>query len=110
MHSLHPGPGINYNVQGSVCNSSYTPPSGFEGATVEGSTTGQSFTSQYINIESDYVAVKTCLQGYVEDSVISLKNENESLKLEIMEKQNEKLKLEILKEENKKLKKTTIKE
>lgn len=116
MYSLHPGPGINYNVQGSVCSSSYTPSDlGFAGATVEGSVTGQSFTSQYINIESDYVAVKTCLQGYVSETndkdywiplgvqlsdVEKLEEENKKLKLEIMEK----LKLDSLERENKRLK------
>lgn len=89
--------------------------SGFDGATVEGSQTGQSFTYQHINLENDYVAVKTCLQGYASETndkdywiplgvqrskAEELEEENKKLKLEIMEK----LKLDSLERENKRLK------
>jgi len=81
-----------------------------DGATVEGSQTGQYFNYQHINLENDYVAVKTCLQGYVSETndkdywipkrAEKLEEENKKLKLEITEK----LKLEALEKENKRLK------
>ena len=81
-------------------------PASCVGVTVEGSQTGQSFSYQHIDLENDYVVLKTCLKGVVTEvvPVAELEKQNEKLKLEIMEKQNEKLRLEILKEENRKLK------
>jgi hypothetical protein len=98
----------SYTTAGSV--SCFNPITTSDGATVEGSQTGQFFNYQHINLENDYVAVKTCLQGYASENndkdywipkrAEELEEENKKLKLEITEK----LKLEALERENKSLK------
>ena len=118
MHSAGGSGSFGFGYCSNTTTTAYHQPlntSGFDGATVEGSQTGQSFNYQHINLENDYVAVKTCLQGYVSETndkdywiplgvqrsdAEKLEEENKKLKLEIMEK----LKLDSLERENKKLK------
>ena len=84
-----------------------------DGTTVEGTTTGQSFSSVHIELESDFVVLKTFLQGCDKDFFIpagvseldkrasNLEDENKKLKEKII--LQEKIKEEFLKSEKIKL-------
>ncbi len=45
-----------------------------EGCTVEGGTSGQTFSKTNIELETDYVAMKMVLRGYAPDSVVEVVN------------------------------------
>ena len=78
-----------------------------DGCTVQGKSTGQSWTSQYIDIEDSYVSLKVFLQGYNEEPKVQTvkKKTNKDKIVDDLEAENEELKKQIAKLENEKLKK-----
>lgn len=81
-----------------------------DGCTVEGRSTGQTFHSVYIDLETEYTTVKMFLQGYdpalVEDEPVvdklpgtkkksKVERENDKLRKKIAELENEKLKAKL---------------
>lgn len=100
---------------GTLTVGSLTSPILKDGCTVEGTMTGQNFTSQAIEIEDNYVTVKCFLQGCdnwtTEPSLIvskssesNLPETNKTNKVLDLESENEKLRLKIAQLENEKLK------
>jgi hypothetical protein len=79
-----------------------------DGCTVEGGTTGQSFSSVYIDLEDSYTTLKIFLQGH-EDLEIQNVSEPKKVRktkkeIEDLEAENEKLRKELAELENQKLK------
>lgn len=82
-----------------------------DGCTVEGTITGQTFSTQYIDTESEATVLKLFLQGYevaVETPVVSpakpARPTNKDSRLSELERQNEELRLKLAELENQKLK------
>lgn len=78
-----------------------------DGCTVQGKSTGQSWTSQYIDIEDSYVSLKVFLQGYNEEPKVQVQTVKKKTNkvVDDLEAENEELKKQIAKLENEKLKK-----
>ena len=76
-----------------------------DGATVEGSYTGQNFQKTFIDLESDSITIKLFLQGILNQKNVKreIEKENENLRKEI-EKEKKQKELDFLLEENKRLK------
>ncbi len=84
-------------------------PSLQDGCTTEGSMTGQGSSSQYIQTEETYTALKLFLQGYqpelqvqVVPKISKVERENEQLREELAKLENEELKEKLKKKRSKK--------
>lgn len=83
-----------------------------DGCTVEGHTTGQTFTTQWIDVEETYTTLKVFLQGYesdeepvqVADEPKKSRKTNKDSRIDDLEAENEKLRKELAELENAKLK------
>ena len=77
----------------------------FDGCTVEGTKTGQRFTSTYFVSDENWTSVKVFLQGYIPDEPIVQASKPRSKKLSDLERENEELREKLAQLENEKLKK-----
>lgn len=81
-----------------------------DGCTVEGGSTGQRFSQQYINTEETYTTLKVFLQGYEDEHVEVAeapkkgRKTNKDSKIDDLEAENERLRKELAELENAKLK------
>jgi len=78
-----------------------------DGCTVEGNTTGQSFTSSYVDIEDTVTTLKVFLQGYESGSPVQVSTKrptNKDKHLSDLEAENEELRKKLAEAENDKLK------
>jgi hypothetical protein len=82
-----------------------------DGCTVEGHTTGQTFTTQWIDVEETYTTLKVFLQGYEDDAPVQVADEpkkirktNKESRIDDLEAENERLRKELAEIENAKLK------
>lgn len=79
-----------------------------DGCTVEGDTTGQSFTKEWLTTEETYTSLKIFLQGYEEEEVVVAaepkRKTNKSKRLDDLESENEELRRKLAEIENEQLK------
>lgn len=79
-----------------------------DGCTVEGSSTGQSFCTTTLDIESEYTSLKLFLQGYAENNIVHKnhsKDKKSNQKIEDLKAERDELEALKIKLENDKLKK-----
>jgi hypothetical protein len=83
-----------------------------DGCTVEGDSTGQQFSTTWIDLEDSYTTLKVFLQGFeddhvqhVEESPKKKRKTNKDSQIEDLESENERLRKELAELENEKLKK-----
>jgi hypothetical protein len=82
-----------------------------DGCTVEGETTGQKFTTTWIDLEDDYTTLKVFLQGFEREAVQHVdeapkkgRKTNKDNRIDDLESENERLRKELAELENQKLK------
>lgn len=102
----------NYSSESiaTTCSLQDAAPAVKDGCTVEGNTTGQTFSYVHLEYETDFVSLKVFLQGYdpatqqvIEPGVVT-KDTNKSKKLKDLEAENEELRRKLAEAENEKLK------
>jgi len=81
------------------------PPELKDGCTVEGYSTGQNFSTVYIDLEETYTSLKIFLQGFEEEKKPVKVRTKKVEQADILEDENEELRRQIAELENEKLKK-----